>query len=134
MSPQVCLKLLAMKAEVNVKSEGNKTPLLWAMVKDLPEVFLALIQHGATLSVEGNGGRNPLVYAIEKGLHGAVPTMLESSTVEANAPGIGGKTPLRAAAEKGFTEVPSLVKNALLQTHAPALSWVNRTLTGLCSV
>ena len=129
----MCLKLLEMKAEVNVNKGGN-TPLLWAMVKDLPEVFLALIQHGANLSVKGNGGRNPLVYAIEKGMHDSVPTMLESSTVEATAPGIGGKTPLHAAAEKGFTEVPSLVKNTLLQTHAPALSWVNRTLTGLCSV
>ena len=107
MSPQVCLKLLEIKAEANVKSEGNKTPLLWAMVKDLPDVFLALIQHGANLSVKGNGGMNPLVYAIEKGMHDSVPTMLESSTVEANAPGIGGKTPLHAAAEKGLTEVSS---------------------------
>ena len=130
----MCLKLLEMKAEVNVKSEGNETALLWAMVKDMPEVFFALIQHGANLSVKGNGGRNPLVYAIEKGMYGAVTTMLESSTAEHNAPGTGGKTPLHAAAEKGLTEVPSLVKNALLQIHAPALSWVNRTLTGLCSV
>ena len=114
----MCLKLLEMKAEVNVNKGGN-TPLLWAMVKDLPEVFLALIHHGATISVKGNGGRNPLVYAIEKGLHDSVPTMLESSTVEANTPGTGGKTPLHAAAEKGFTEVPSFHPSAHTCTPGP---------------
>ena len=121
-----------MKAEVNVKSEGNKTPLMWAMVKDLPEVVLALLHHGASLSVEGNGGRNPLVYAIVKGLHDSVPTMLENSTVEGNSPGIGGKTPLHAAAEKGFTEVPSFHPSA--HTCTPGPVWVYRTLTGFCTV
>ena len=123
---------MEMKAEVNVKSEGNETALLWAMVKDMPEVFFALIQHGATLSVKGNGGRNPLVYAIEKGLHDSVPTLLESSTAEATATGTGGKTPLHAAAEKGLTEVPSFHPSA--RTDNWSRVWVNRTLTGCCTV
>ena len=108
------MKLLSSKAEVNVKNVGGKTPLVWAMVTDLPEVFLAYLEHGANLSAEFNGGRNPLVYAIEKGVEEEVPRMLEMSA-EATVPGTGGKTPLHAAAEKGLSKVPSIEKK-----HPPA--------------
>ena len=102
----VTRRLIAAKADVNLKADDDWTPLIQAMYAD-PAVAVplgqVLLQAGADAGVVNNEGNTALTLAAERDLVALIPALVKGGA-DVNARGRDG-TALGAAAEKGKTEV-----------------------------
>ena len=102
----VTRRLIAAKADVNLKADDDWTPLIQAMYAD-PEVAVllgqVLLQAGADAGVVNNEGNTALTLAAERDLVALIPALVKGGA-DVNARGRDG-TALGAAAENGKTEV-----------------------------
>ena len=109
----VTRRLIAAKADVNLKADDDWTPLIQAMYAD-PEVAVllgqVLLQAGADAGVVNNEGNTALTLAADRELVALIPALVKGGA-DVNARGRDG-TALGAAAEKGKTEVVKALLDA----------------------
>ena len=109
----VTRRLIAARADVNLKADDDWTPLIQAMYAD-PEVAVllgqVLLQAGADAGVVNNEGNTALTLAAERDLVALIPALVKGGA-DVNARGRDG-TALGAAAEKGKTEVVKALLDA----------------------
>ena len=109
----VTKRLIAAKADVNLKADDDWTPLIQAMYAD-PEVAVllgqVLLQAGADAGVVNNEGNTALTLAADRELVALIPALVKGGA-DVNARGRDG-TALGAAAEKGKTEVVKALLDA----------------------
>lgn len=102
----VTRRLIAARADVNLKADDDWTPLIQAMYAD-PAVAVplgqVLLQAGADAGVVNNEGNTALTLAAERDLVALIPALVKGGA-DVNARGRDG-TALGAAAENGKTEV-----------------------------
>jgi hypothetical protein len=60
-------RLLAMGADINVRNEAGKTPLMCAAEKGYADMVQVLLQHGANPRLENNQGQSAMTIALMKG-------------------------------------------------------------------
>jgi len=109
----VAKRLVAAKADVNLKADDDWTPLIQAMYAD-PAVAVplgqALLQAGADAGVVNNEGNTALTLAAERELVALIPALVKGGA-DVNERGRDG-TALCVAAEKGKTEVAKALLDA----------------------
>ena len=109
----VAKRLVAAKADVNLKADDDWTPLIQAMYAD-PAVAVplgqVLLQAGADAGVVNNEGNTALTLAAERELVALIPALVKGGA-DVNERGRDG-TALCVAAEKGKTEVAKALLDA----------------------
>ena len=115
----VTKRLIAAKADVNLKADDDWTPLIQAMYAD-PAIAVplgqVLLQAGADAGVINNEGNTALTLAAERDLVALIPALVKGGA-DVNARGRDG-TALGAAAEKGKTEVVKALLDAKADPNA----------------
>jgi ankyrin repeat protein len=114
----------ASQADVNVRTERDNTPLMYAAAQGSLRVFEALMGAGASLAVTNDNGDTPLMWACTKGNPDIVHALLSEETTDVLAPNLAGLTPLMCAVVGGEMEVvrPLL---AAIQAHTEAKGFAN---------
>ena len=95
-SPAVITILVSAGADPNARDEGGRTPLFYAVSRNLA-VFNALVDAGAGLNVEGGDGSTLLHFAALNEDPAIVARLLDIGG-DPNSRGRGGQTPLHYAA------------------------------------
>lgn len=113
--------LVSKGANVTVKDDMGKTPLLYAVHFDQPKAIESLIKFdNAAINLPDNSGNAPLIYAAQEGLLNNVKALLTyGADVNYRNP-VSGLSALAAAAAEGHTQViRALVKNGKADINLP---------------
>ncbi|KAJ5495077.1 hypothetical protein N7539_000193 [Penicillium diatomitis] len=99
-------KALSEGANVQARSEGNRTPLSWAANNGHTEIVQLLLRsEGVNPDHPTYGGETPLVLAAWNGHEEVVRLLLATPGVDPNFQTARGETPLSLAAYRGHTGI-----------------------------
>jgi ankyrin repeat protein len=122
--------LLKYGADPTIKSEGGKSPVVWAVTEGHTKVFSALVDNcGLKDEDMVDNSRNPLLaLAAENGKTEIVKLLLEHSSSAINNPNTPKKldghieTPLMLAAKNGYEDIVGvlLARDVDVHAHSPA--------------
>jgi len=108
--PILELLLGAPKVNVNLPSDGGKTPLHFAILEKKPDVVEVLLRKGADPKLKSLTGAGSLHFAVIEGDRAMVEKFLTISG-GINEQNNNGKTPLHVAAEKGNIDAVKVLLN-----------------------
>ncbi len=105
--------LLARGADVNIRDEDERTPLIHAAIDGKTEIVKALIAAGADVNVQDAVGFSALHYAAQN-QHAQVASLLLDASANVDLVDTYGNSPLRRAVfnSKGRGELVTLLLNA----------------------
>lgn len=117
--PDIAEVLIAKGANVNFADPGGNTPLMIAAKKGQEGMVKLLLSKGANpntqqsniKSVYASDNRTPIMFAAEGGNPGIVK-MLIAKGANINKKGRDGKTALKIAEEKDFSDIVDILKKA----------------------
>lgn len=118
--------LIASGAEINIRDNSGRTPLVLAAYSGYPEVAQLLLANKAGVKVKDDAGSTALHWAASFGRQ-EVAALLLANEAEVDARDNEGATPLHHAAEKGHLDVAAL----LLANHAEVNAKDNQGATPL---
>jgi len=101
--------LLDFKADPNVTTERQTTPLHWAAEEGFLEVARLLVERGADCNRLDAEGTTPLHRAVQRGREGAVRILLEQGKADPRI-AWGQSMPLDMAIQRGFREISRLLE------------------------
>ncbi|XP_071078428.1 uncharacterized protein [Haliotis cracherodii] len=106
------VKRLLSAGDVNINCRvWSMTPLMEAARGAHREVVKLLVSKDADVSLMNDGGNNTLHWACVSGNLVTVKFVLALNKLDINSRGVGGRTPVMAAAVMGHTEVVKLLMN-----------------------
>ncbi|MGB3694207.1 MAG: ankyrin repeat domain-containing protein [Spirulinaceae cyanobacterium] len=105
---EIVALLVSHRADVNIRSNRNATPLHWAMFSKNMEIASLLINNGADVNAKNENGNTPLHLSATFGSIDQTLILLANGA-NINAKGNNGYTPLHAAAWKGHTNLVKLL-------------------------
>ena len=90
-NPNITTLLLEFRADVELRHESGKTPLMFALMNPAEtiateECVQKLLESNAEPNAFDNDGRSPLYFAIMSGQYLALPAILEKEEVDVNDP------------------------------------------------
>ena len=101
--------LLAEKADVNGKSDGNVTPLHWVASSECTNLAKLLLANKADVNARDSGGSTPLHWLATGGRPFEMAKLLVENNADVNVKNNQGKTPLHEVAKredhKSFAEL-----------------------------
>ena len=115
--------LIKAKADVNAKAEGGVTPLMFAAGSSHPASVQLLIEAKADVNAKAEGGFTPLMAAVDLSAedigmqtmlkeHVGIVQLLIKAKADVNAKNKNGETVLAIAANKGLSDVVTLLQDA----------------------
>ena len=118
-------RLLAEGAEVNSRSDGGLTALMYASRNCSVKGVGLLLQHGAEINARDFNGRTALIFAAMDSCEKAAEILLKSQGIDLDASDGAGKTALDYASDSSVPEVggPSekimqLIRSAKRKSHS----------------
>jgi cytohesin len=100
---------LAAGTDVNAKSDGEFTPLHWAIPRGHKEIVELLIAKGADVNAKDKYGMTPLLRAAFDG-HKEIAELLIANGAEVNVKSNDGRTPLDVAIQYNKPETADLIR------------------------
>ena len=104
--------LLESAADVNEKDDEGRTALMFAVTNMHTDSAKALLEHGAEVNVTANDGSTALMLAASCGDSGIVQDLLNKGADISAKFTQTGKTALKLAREKDYTEIVQLLEAA----------------------
>ena len=108
-SPEVLRCLIENGADVNLSTDDNRTPLMTACEYGHVNAVSVLIEHGANVNLQDQGGLTAVHYAVRGSHAGEILSCLLENGGDVDSITFDDCTPLMIAAEKGDTEVATLL-------------------------
>jgi len=96
---------------VNLPSDGGKTPLHFAILEKQPELLELLLKRGADAKLKSMTGAGCLHFAVVEGDRAMVERFVHICSGGINDQNNNGKTPLHVAAEKGNIDAIKVLLN-----------------------
>jgi ankyrin repeat protein len=104
--------LLGQGTDVNAKDDEGRTALMFASINAHTETVKALLEHGADVNVRASDGGTALMLAAVCGEVNIVRALLNKGAGVTGQFTHTGKTALKLAEERGYTDIVELLKGA----------------------